>query len=244
MSADQELWQRLNAEVELQAVYLANPRNEQPLACPVCFGAKGENYQRCHQCQKLVGSQYGLIDALAPVSYALQGEQHAQNLQAYKFPNPSSTLKTRLTALAWTFLRRHKPCLFQAAGGEFTHYTVVPSTRNREGPHPLTSLVQLTLPSISVEANPACPTEREVRPDRFQVSVNLTAARVLILDDTWTTGSRVQSLSHTLKAAGATTTVAVVLGRWLTPSYSTAVPLWEAARQQPFTIHHCVLTAH
>ncbi|MFC7729816.1 hypothetical protein [Actinomadura keratinilytica] len=62
---------------------------------------------------------------------------------------------------------------------------------------------------------------------------------VLLIDDTWTTGSRIQSASHTLKAAGAAKVVAVVLGRRVNPVWDEWRPILQKVRDEPFRMDDC-----
>jgi hypothetical protein len=52
-------------------------------------------------------------------------------------------------------------------------------------------------------------------PDRFAARRSLERARVLLIDDTWTTGANAQSAAAVLKRAGASHVAAVVIGRHL-----------------------------
>jgi adenine/guanine phosphoribosyltransferase-like PRPP-binding protein len=49
--------------------------------------------------------------------------------------------------------------------------------------------------------------------DRYVAETSLSGEPVLLIDDTWTTGSSAQSAAATLKAAGAGVVAAVVIGR-------------------------------
>ncbi len=124
--------------------------------------------------------------------------------------------------LLLVFLRDHCSCAWRMAGGGApTHLAVVPSTRGRPGPHPLHALTAplLTRPwaelALPVRSYPPDPDDRDLGLDRFILPSRLPGARVLLLDDTWTTGSRAQSAAAALKLAGATRVVVVVLGRHL-----------------------------
>ncbi|NED95856.1 hypothetical protein G1H11_11090 [Phytoactinopolyspora alkaliphila] len=65
---------------------------------------------------------------------------------------------------------------------------------------------------------------------------------MLLLDDTWTTGARVQSLSHALKDAGANKVAAVVLGRWVNPSWPDSQALISHLRRSTtFDLSRCVV---
>jgi adenine/guanine phosphoribosyltransferase-like PRPP-binding protein len=100
------------------------------------------------------------------------------------------------------------------------------------------------LPQISATASTLYETDdREFHADRFRLN-EFTASqlqRVLLLDDTWTTGGRIQSLSYALKVAGARSVVAVILGRHINPDWDPSRPIIEAIRQRPFDINRCVL---
>ncbi|MER7002677.1 phosphoribosyltransferase [Dactylosporangium sp. NPDC000555] len=62
--------------------------------------------------------------------------------------------------------------------------------------------------------------DRDFHRDRFFVPPGPVArARVLLLDDTWTSGGRLQSLAFALKDAGAVAVAAVVLGRHVNPAF-------------------------
>jgi orotate phosphoribosyltransferase len=75
----------------------------------------------------------------------------------------------------------------------------------------------------------------------FTVASAPPGARVLLLDDTWTTGARVQSLSHALKSAGAKSVVAVVLGRHVNAAHEGSKALVDRAGKGTFGIRRCVL---
>lgn len=93
------------------------------------------------------------------------------------------------------FMTRHRECLQRAGGGPFTH----PSTRARPGVHPLQQIAELTNPGLTLVvgiANPTYGNARESVPDRFHVPGLETASpRVLLIEDLWITGARVQAMS-------------------------------------------------
>jgi adenine/guanine phosphoribosyltransferase-like PRPP-binding protein len=78
--------------------------------------------------------------------------------------------------------------------------------------------------------------------DAFVVTGEATGRRVLLVDDTFTTGAEVQSAASALQAAGATIPAAVVIGRYINPDFSQAAQdLWERAQSRPFTFERCCL---
>jgi hypothetical protein len=165
------------------------------------------------------------------VAYAVKGSTHARRLWQYKTApahSPSVAASTPsaaerdpapaalLLALVLVFLRDHGDCVWRAADmpGGPTHLAVVPTGRGRPGPHPLRALVApyLLRPWAELSARPGIFADRDLDPDRF-AATPVPGARVLLLDDTWTTGASAQSAAMALRAAGAARVATIVLGR-------------------------------
>ncbi|WP_329084809.1 phosphoribosyltransferase [Streptosporangium sp. NBC_01469] len=187
-----------------------------------------------------------VADIVVPISYAVKRAQHAHGLAAYKAQPPSWESQTNLLSLLLLFVKEHLGCVARASRvAGWSHAAVVPSTRNRPGEHPLRALVggRLGLPWAELSANPHIPSEvREFRVDRFEVSGgDLRGARVLLLDDTWTTGSRVQSASYALKLAGADKVAAVVLGRHVNPEWEGWKPIIQEIKDKSFRSDRCAV---
>ncbi|MFI6454006.1 hypothetical protein ACIBF6_20895 [Streptosporangium amethystogenes] len=172
--------------------------------------------------------------------------QHAHNLAAYKAEFPSRESQTNLLSLLLLFVGEHLDCVAQAAKvAGWSHAAVVPSTKGRQGVHPLRTILggRLGLPWAELSANPDVSSEvREFRADWFRVSgADLGGARVLLLDDTWTTGSRIQSVSYALKLAGADRVAAVVLGRHVNPDWEGWKPIIQEVKEKPFRSDWCAV---
>ncbi|WBB72656.1 phosphoribosyltransferase [Micromonospora sp. WMMD1128] len=120
----------------------------------------------------------------------------------------------------------------------------VPSTRSRAGAHPLAVLVgeRLRLPWIMSAVNPRYgPDDHDFHADWFTPLMPASVAPVhaLVLEDTWTTGARTQSLAHALKILGATTVTAVVLGRHVDPHFDPARQLLNVIASPVFDTTRC-----
>ncbi|MBO4161626.1 hypothetical protein JQN83_12510 [Micromonospora sp. MMS20-R2-23] len=63
----------------------------------------------------------------------------------------------------------------------------------------------------------------------------------LVLDDTWTTGSRAQSLAHALKISRASSVGVVVLGRHVNPEHAASRPLLKAIEEPIFDLTVCAV---
>jgi hypothetical protein len=172
---------------------------------------------------------------VVPIAYAVKGSSYARQLWLYKSGRQGAGPAGRALALRLLlFLRDHGGCVWRRAGTGAgpTHVAVVPSSRGRPGEHPLRTLVApcLTLRWAALAARPGEASRlRDLDPRRFRAA-RLPGARVLLLDDTWTTGASAQSAAMALRRAGASAVAVVVLGRHLieppdTTAGGYAVPL-------------------
>jgi hypothetical protein len=116
------------------------------------------------------------------------------------------------------------------------------------GPHrawqarrdPLRELIDnyLALPPADLSARPGGVQGRDLDPERFSASPP-PRARVLLLDDTWTTGSSAQSAAMALRRAGARSVIFVVLGRHV--GRATAVAAGVDPATMPFREGTCAV---
>jgi len=224
--ADELAWRQLRDLVQAQAPLLSAPRPGLPGLCAVCHGPAAVGGARCFQCDLHCQlAPDSLADVVVPVAFAIKGGSHARHLWQYKscrFGPPASPAMTAadtaaglLLALLLVFLRDHGACVWRAAGMPGpTHLAVVPTARGRPGVHPLRALINpyLVTSWAELSARPGGHPVRDLDPARFTAQP-LPGARVLLLDDTWTTGSTAQSAAMALRHAGARSVATVVLGR-------------------------------
>jgi hypothetical protein len=240
-----EPWRRLRSAVAAQECWLHPALPPGPGVCAACRGPARPDYLRCFHCGVHAERARGLLaDAVVPVSYALKTGQLAHDLWAYKSALAcAGPAGAALRALLLVFLRDHCGCIWRlAGGGRPTHLAVVPSVRGRPGPHPLQALTApvFALPwaALAVQAQPdePDPDDRDLRLDLFSAPRPLPQARVLLLDDTWTTGSRAQSAAVALKLAGAARVVVVVLGRHLGQRDGELEPFGRLLRERRYRV--------
>ena len=216
-----------------------------PDVCSVCFNLT-DGYGRCYAC--VHGGRW--LDAMAPISYSVAGEQLHHALAGYKrLPSAFARhFELGLAAVLWRHLAQHERCLARAAGvAGFAMVTTVPSSRGEaEGTHPLARLVaELVGPVRDRHVPMLTRTQAPADPHRFS-DEKYTARRelggesVLLIDDMWTTGANAQSAAAALKAAGAGPVAAVVIGRHVNRG-------WHHNDRhlrnlpQPFDWDHCAL---
>lgn len=205
---------------ELSAPYgnfMFGPRRGRDV-CLTCFNLT-DGYARCYGCVHCGR----WVDAMAPISYSVAGEQLHHALAGYKrlTGEVGRRFALGLAAVLWRHLGTHERCLAQAAGTDsFTVVTTVPSSaRNRERDRPLPELVgSLVGPAreryelvLRRSESPAAAHQFSV--EKFEPLRDLSGESVLLIDDTWTTGANAQSAAAALKAAGAEAVAALVIGR-------------------------------
>lgn len=130
-------------------------------------------------------------------------------------------LQAELAALLWRYLEGHERCLARAAGvPRFDLVTTVPSSdRERDHHHPLHRMVgEVCGPTRArherlLRRSVVLAEEHDFERRKYHAVRALKGQTVLIIDDTWTTGASLQSAAAALKAAGAGTTAALVIGR-------------------------------
>lgn len=191
--------------------------------CSVCLTFT-QGFDTCYAC----AHHERAADAVLPISYSPHlGQLHAA-LRGYKEGWPSSRRFTlELAAVLWRFLDRHETCLARRVGVQrFEVVTTVPSSDpDRDAAHPLHEIVgqlvghtsdryeRLLRPSgLDIE-------KRAVDARRYRATRLLSREHVLLIDDTWTTGSHVESAALVLRGSGARSVGAVVIGRHIREEY-------------------------
>ena len=205
---------------ELTAPYgnfLLAPRHG-PDVCRACFNLT-DGYDRCYACAR--GERW--LDAVAPISYSVAGEQLHHALASYKRApgRLAHRFSLELAAVLWRHLAGHERCVAAATGVDaFEMVAAVPSSdRARGDSHPLQRWVaELVGPIrgrstrlLRRSAAPARP--HEFDPGRYELADDPRGRAVLLVDDTWTTGANAQSAAATLKRAGSGPVAVVVIGR-------------------------------
>jgi len=116
---------------------------------------------------------------------------------------------------------------------------VVPSSGVRPTPHPIAAALQTSVPDASVidvlRRGDATVSFRNPTKDGYVATGNGGGTPVLLLDDVYTTGARMNSAAFALAAADYRVACALVLGRRINPAYSPqATALWLRSTAVPF----------
>jgi predicted amidophosphoribosyltransferase len=218
--------------------------------CDVCHGAPNPGFSRCYSCSQKVGQVTHPIELVVPISlYESTGQLH-HVLRSYKdgwTDEIRANLRPRVTALLWRFLSGHDAHIVQAAGAEWDLITSVPSRGPRVGQHPLELAIGLAPPLAqqyqgTLERGDGPLGHNRASDTGYVATADVDGANVLLVDDTFTTGARIQSAASALTLAGANVVAAVPIGRVINPAFNaSATELWEAARAQPFDFDVCCL---
>jgi predicted amidophosphoribosyltransferase len=221
--------------------------------CDVCHGIPNPGYQRCWSCEQSINSVSRPLTVVVPISWYRTSEQFWSALRGYKdSPDAVAREKYRLRVAATLhrFMRDHGDHIEAAAGRPWEVVTSVPSKGSREGLHPFEGVIKLgrilkrSYRSL-LEINDASLVSRVYGNDHaFKLSdrVDVDGMRVLLLDDTFTSGATFQSAASTLALAGATVVAGVVVGRVISTDdarFPHRLEAWERQRAVPFTFDVC-----
>jgi len=192
-----------------------------PGICRTCHNASG-GYPRCYSCNES-RKEVSALDLIVPVSLT-RTDQEAQLhnvLRDYKY-SPDEEVRAahrlHIAALLWRFLDRHTACIERAAGRGFDTLAIVPSKQGRVGQHPLEQsiLISRTLSGMYLpllDPGPGVIGRNASAADGFVARPEARGRSVLLVDDTMTTGAKMQSAAHALTTGGADVVAGLTLGR-------------------------------
>lgn len=223
--------------------------------CAVCHTATS-GYYRCYSCHETVRQVAHPIELVVPISLT-RTDMEAQLyniLRDYKSGSVDESVKARhrlqIAALLQRFLTRHRSCIVGAAGVDYDAITVVPSKRGRTGTHPLEQAIALA-PRLAGELETLLdPGPGEIGrnvavDDGFVARPEARGRAVLLVDDTMTSGAKLQSAASALTPGGARVVAAVVIGRIIDVSDPLRFPekleLWNQQRKLGFDFDVCCL---
>lgn len=198
------------------------------MTCVLCTTPVYGGYQKCWSCSQQ-GSLSQSADIVVPLTYAVARTQSGTMMRHYK-DDDSPEVRRRHTQvirrLLYLGIVQHERCVEAIVGHRIDRRIAIPSNNGRIGIHPFIAMAQgLKAVSESPQLVPGTESvgEREISTSRFGVqpsAARFDGEHVLILDDTWTTGSRTQSAAVLLRQLGATHVSVMVVARWIEPGWS------------------------
>lgn len=159
----------------------------------------------------------------------------------------------RTAGLAAHFGLMHRGCLDAGPLGQVGALAVVPSLGGRPSPHPLEALAAYLLPgapTIPLSADPGDHGDRDrrrvFRPGFFAVRDPkvVNGRHVVLVDDTWVTGSHLQSAAAALRQAGAAHVTGLVLARRLRPDWGMNADFVGEQLTRPYDVTVCPVGEH
>jgi hypothetical protein len=231
--------------------YLRNVIREANMTCQVCC-TPVDGYQRCAPCNghwREHGAR--LANLVVPLSYAVSGQQSGLVLRQYK-DNPRAEVRRNhsvtVSRALFYGLVKHERCIEAFVGAPVDVRIAVPSLSGRAGLHPLTGItdaMQAATPDCRLMAMPgSSSTTRDVSEPRFYVTPadGVRGAHVLVIDDTWTSGSRTQSAALTLRSSGAARVTILTVSRWLEPSFGSTAQFIRSRLVSDYDPDRCPVT--
>jgi len=153
------------------------------------------------------------------------------------------SLEPLATSLTARFIHDHETHVVTGASADAT----IPSSRGRPGNPPLFEALN-RVPSLRERLRLVLAPNKPIghlkaQDDGFQVTDStLKGRRVLLADDTFTSGAAIQSAASALQLAGVEVAAAIVVGRYITLSeeHGPSAEWWDEHRKsQPFTFSVC-----
>lgn len=233
-----------------QARILTSVPDAGPGVCDVCRGSPNPGFEICYSCEQAMGQVSRPCPTVVPFSLYRTQSQLWSVLRNYKDspdPNVRARFSMQVAAFLGVALINHGDCI-RGHCGDWDVITTVPSTSGKRiGPHPLVealsrveALRQQHVPLLA--PGPVALDHNQAHDQGFVTTEPLTGRRVLLVDDTYTSGARVQSAASRLQLAGATVPAIVVVGRVISPEWSKpAAELWARQREVPFSFDTCAL---
>ena len=233
--------------------YLRNTLHVPDRTCAECRGAYGMQPGKsvCGPCAYNYAG-VNAADIVGSVIYGVDGTQSAKLMYGYKSIPPSTVLVQRVASLAAVALRGHVHCASRLVGVPCTHWATVPSLQNVGSAHPFRGILHgfakhdAEIEVVATDAvNGLTKQERRTyNPSFYALTTAVPAgAHVMLVDDTWTSGSHAQSVATVLKNAGAGKVSTLVIARWLDLGDPWSKQVYnESIRTGPYNPHVCPWT--
>ena len=193
--------------------------------CAVCVGTLllQAGRRTCAKCD----SYEGAADLVGSLIYGGDGLATGDVLYGYKNPGEPrrGNFELLMSGLVGTGFLGHRRCADALAGKPSHQWATVPSLRHIGKPHPFRTILnkwlgphaaEITVSASRWARNASYRQRRDFNPDLFSIGSPVTAGgHVIVIDDTWVSGSHSQSVALALKRAGAAKVSILTVGRWL-----------------------------
>lgn len=215
--------------------------------CELCTRPIEYGYSRCYKCLMAL-RKFGaeMPDLVFPLTYAGATEQSRRDVYDYKGTPQNVAAVRRLSILVAYFTGYHSGCVRRLTGSSLTSIVSVPSGRGR-APHPLSDFLryfpaQLNKSEALFVGAPRQARAAGINPDEFGFSMPPAGDHLLILEDSWVSGSNALSLAIQAKRQGAARVSILSVARYLTHDDVTSEWLQTPAAKIPYDPFFCPVT--
>lgn len=214
-----------------------------PSTCRICLGPTSPGYNTCFVCEFKWSAHpgfHGACDLIVPATVAVQPSDWYSAVRQYKSGAVNfQTFAPALAVVLREWLSSHSPEIGTALGGSPDLVAVVPS-RNTPPPTPLYRVagwaVRNTPALAGCDVSPDAVTfvgsvppakHKHLYPDSLQAAAAAAGRRVLLVEDTWVSGSTALSAAIALRRSGAIGVALISIARMvyddgMTPDYEQA----------------------
>ena len=206
--------------------------------CGLCRTGVAPDFTRCHSCHEAASLD---PPGILPITLSVGGGLIHQHLWQYKNHDREEVRErtgTLLAALTAVFLNHHAECI-----GEWDYCTTVPSVR-RIAMEPIVRRVQRLRdnykPVLRARDGDGA---RVLNPEQFDVTDVEAGDRVLLLDDTFTTGAKMFSAVAAIRSRGGVVVGPVVIGRHIQRQWPPSRQLLEWLEQRTWSVDRCARCA-
>ncbi len=217
--------------------------------CVRCHNHPVAGFERCYSCWRVESQVTRPCGLIVPVSlYEIPSQLHhlLRHYKSGRYPRRQHEFSLKVASLLCHFLDQHRGCIASETGRDWNVITSVPSSSGRVGEHPLVSALR-SVPSFFAEyeellqRGSATADHNRANDNAYRPSRRLDGERVLLVDDTLTSGARAQSAASVLNGAGAEVVAIVPIGRVVDPSWEHVTEWWNTRKRRPFTFAACCL---
>lgn len=217
--------------------------------CPTCHTAKDEQYAYCYSCTKVNDAIGFPCPHVIPISFYMTPADDEppsplrERMHDYKEsddPAAAQRAARDVGAILTRYLLEHGDALRRRLGA-WDSLVAVPSKKHL-GPPPLATalepfgdLVGHVTPMLAAGPDPIGRSAPSA--DGFATTRDVTERRVLLIDDTFTTGATLHSAAATLTDAGATILAGVVIARKINPDprWANTQAVWDRQSRTRFS---------
>lgn len=220
-----------------------------PDVCPLCRSGRTRPELLCYSCQRTSAQVQYPCPLVIPISYYTTPSVLRDRMHDYKEhtePEVRQEEARKVAAILARYFFEHHDTLVARFGG-WDGVVAVPSSHHTRPPA-LQCAVEANFPGSlgefirPLQRGPGEMNFNRAHPSGFVPVPEMTrpGQRLLLVDDTYTTGARLQSAHHALRTAGFSVTAAVVVTRKINPDarYGSDI-LWERQSAKMFDFTTC-----